>query len=131
MKGEQFKGEWEGLPRTQFEPLNPKAQLSSSGYGYVRRPRGKKYVWLCHCPPRHDWLIRTLVQHGVNVRHFMARSKEVPPRKCLEIAAVLRKVKKSGEGDREYPPLIDEEIRFWANCGGVKIHDWVSAHDLV
>lgn len=115
--------------RTRFEPINPSNKFHKcepdEGNTYVRMVNGHKFPWLCYCVFRHDWLIRTLVKLGVSVEHFMPGSKEVPLAKCLEISRALRRLTKQ---DRPFevrdPDMLRQDIKFFAHCGGIRIHNW-------
>ena len=126
LKGAQFKEKnWDGWARTRFEPSRPSKQFPEVPcYGYMRIVKKGRSAWMCYCRPRHDWLVRTLVMLGVNVKCFASGSQVIPRRKCEEIARALMRLKKENPHYSEDKLLLDNDIQFYQHCGGVRIHDW-------
>lgn len=115
-------------PRTMWEPIKPGKRLPRPIFPYIRRINGHSHPWMAYCVYRSDWLMRTLVGLGVSVEHFKIGGT-VPRRKCLEIARALKKVRGKQE-DFQSEKLLNIDIRFFAHCGGLRIHDWKSTLEI-
>lgn len=132
MKWERLKrlSRHDGGIRAHLEPIKPTPGIPTSTNGYAFRFIGSKVCCMCYCRPRYDWIIRSMVKYGVSVEHFS--QVEIPEEKCLEIAKMLKKILKDWgfEDDNYEPELINTDIAFWSNCGGVRVHDWLTYDEL-
>jgi hypothetical protein len=132
MKWDRLKrlSRFDGSLRANLEPIKPSPGCPRGNQGYAFRINGNKYCSMCYCRPRYDWLIRSLVGHGVSAEHFA--QAEIPEEKCQEIAAMLKKILKAWDFEDNFcePDIINTDIAFWSHCGGVRIHDWITYQEL-
>lgn len=133
MRNERFKGQHYSLPRTRLEPLKPEAgfpranQISACS-SYMHQING--HLWMCYCVVRRDWLIRTLVKAGINVIEFQILNSKISRHKCRKIASCLQQYLKSMSHriDGMQQSLTKQDIKFYAHCGGLRVHDWGEAY---
>lgn len=110
--------------RSRIEPVNPEDGFPS-GEGYLHPVKGHPVPWMCYCVYRYDWLIRSMIKRGISMEYFMPGSKEVPKEKCQEIARELRKMLSEEDYEDDLSEeLLKIDIKFYAHCGGLRLHEW-------
>jgi hypothetical protein len=127
MKWERLKKVYrhDGGIRSWLEPIKPSPGIPTYTKVYAFRFIGSKHCCMCYCRPRYDWIIRSMVKHGISAEHFA--QKEIPEEKCQEIAKMLNQMLKDGDYEDAFEPdLIKTDIAFWSHCGGVRVHDWLT-----
>lgn len=131
VRNELFK-QWgrSGMARTRLEPIKPGKGFPTIETTYFMPVYGHPHKWMQYCLERYDWLLWSLIRRGVSLEHFQPGSKEIPKRKCWEIAKALRKIKAEGDfDDFAGEKLLKTDIAFWAHCGGVRIHEWKTLYE--